>query len=89
MSVETGQGSGNPVIVLKQVNDSIITGTYSGQFGEAPLKGTLKGSKINLQISASEVTMEYVGTVDGNRMKGKVIFATYGEGTFTGIKKVQ
>jgi hypothetical protein len=29
----------------------------------------------------------YTGTVDGNNMKGKVVFGTMGDGTFTGIKK--
>jgi len=87
MFVETSQGSGNPVLVLKHVNDSIITGTYSGQFGEAHLRGTVKANNIYIQISVSELTMEYIGTVDGNNMKGKVIFGEYGEGTFTGKRK--
>ena len=87
MAVQTSQGSGNPVLVLKQAGDTLITGTYTGQFGEAPLKGTVKADKIYLQISASDLTMEYIGTVDGNSMRGKVKFGSYGEGTFTGKKK--
>ena len=87
MTVETGQGSGNPVIVLKQENDSLLTGTYSGQFGEAPLKGKIISGKIIFQISASDLTIEYIGTVEGSSVKGKVIFGSYGEGTFTGKKK--
>lgn len=87
MSVETSQGSGTPVLVLKQVNDSIVTGTYTGQFGQADLKGVLKSNKINLRISTSDVTIDYIGTVNGNNMTGKVVFGEYGEGTFTGKKK--
>ena len=87
MAVETSAGSGTPVFVLKQENDSILTGTYNGQFGEAPVKGTIRVNKINLKFSASEMDIEYTGTVDGNSMKGKVVFGTMGEGTFTGTRK--
>jgi hypothetical protein len=31
--------------------------------------------------------ISYSGTVEGNTMKGKVVFGTIGEGTFTGIRK--
>jgi hypothetical protein len=89
MTVETGQGSGNPVLVLKQVNDSVITGTYTGQFGQADLKGIVKGNRINIRISASDIAMDYIGTVEDNSMKGKVVFGEYGEGTFTGKKKTE
>ena len=87
MSVETPAGSGTPVFVLKQENDTLLTGTYKGQFGEAPVKGSIKVNKIDLKFSASDMAIEYTGTVDGNSMKGKVIFGTMGEGTFTGTRK--
>lgn len=87
MTVETSAGSGTPVFVLKQENDTLISGTYKGQFGEATVSGTIKVNKINLKFSASDLAMEYTGTVDGNSMKGKVVFGTMGEGTFTGTRK--
>ena len=87
MAVITSQGSGNPTLVLKQEKDTIITGTYTGLFGELPLKGTLKGDKIDLVIKSTDVTMEYIGTVNGNSMTGKVVYTGLGEGTFTGKKK--
>ncbi|MGD0753879.1 MAG: hypothetical protein ABR927_02370 [Bacteroidales bacterium] len=87
MTVETSAGSGTPVFVLKQENDTLIIGTYKGQFGEATVNGTIKVNKINLKFSASDLAMEYTGTVDGNSMKGKVVFGTMGEGTFTGTRK--
>jgi hypothetical protein len=87
MSVETPAGSGTPVFVLKQENDTLLTGTYKGQFGEAPVKGSIKVNKIDLKFSASDMAIEYTGTVDGNSMKGKVIFGAMGEGTFTGTRK--
>ena len=87
MVVETSAGSGSPVLVLKQENDTLITGTYTGTFGEAPVQGTIKINKIDLKFSASGMSMEYIGTIDGNSMKGKSIFGTMGEGTFTGLRK--
>jgi hypothetical protein len=87
MAVETSAGSGTPVFVLKQENDTLVTGTYAGQLGEASVKGTVKASNISLKFTVSDTNIEYVGIVDGNNMKGKVIFGTIGEGTFTGQKK--
>jgi hypothetical protein len=87
MAVETSAGSGTPVFVLRQEGDTLISGTYKGQFGEAPVKGTIKNNKIDLKFSASDMAIEYTGTVDGNSVKGKVVFGTMGEGTFTGTRK--
>jgi hypothetical protein len=86
MTVETGAGSGTPVFVLKQESDTLITGTYKGQFGEAPVKGTIKLNKINLKFSASDMEIEYTGIIEGNGVKGKVVFGTYGDGIFTGTR---
>jgi hypothetical protein len=87
MTVETSAGSGSPVFVLKQENDTLITGTYTGTFGEAPVKGNIKNNNIDLKFSASDMVIEYTCTIDGNTMKGKTVFGTMGEGTFTGIRK--
>jgi hypothetical protein len=88
MSVETTAGSGTPVLTLKQENDTLITGKYAGQFGEIPVKGTIKTNKIIIKFSSNDIDFEYSGTVDGNTMKGKVVIVGYGEGTFTGTRIV-
>lgn len=85
--LESTIGSGSPVIVLKHENDSILTGTYSGYFGELPVKGKILSDKIRFEITVTEGTIVYSGTVEGNTMKGKVDFGSYGDGTFTGNKK--
>lgn len=87
MTVTVSQGTGNPVFTLKQPTDSTITGTYAGTFGEAPVTGKIKGNKITLTIATSNVTMTYEGTVEGNKMKGKVNLGEYGDGEFSGQKK--
>ncbi len=89
IALESTIGSGSPVFVLKQENDSILTGTYSGYFGELPVKGKILSDKIRIEITVTEGTIVYSGTVEGNTMKGKVDFGSYGDGTFTGKKKTE
>ncbi len=43
--------------------------------------------KIRFEITVTEGTIVYSGTVEGNTMKGKVDFGSYGDGPFTGNKK--
>ena len=87
MAVETTAGSGTPTFVLKQENDTLITGTYSGQLGEAPVKGSIKGNDIRLEFTVSNILIEYTGTISGDTMKGKVKLGSMAEGTFTGKRK--
>jgi hypothetical protein len=86
-TVETNAGSGTPVFMLKQEADNSISGTYKGQLGEAPVKGSLKGNEIKLEFTVNSILVEYNGTVDGNTMKGKVKFGDVAEGTFTAKKR--
>lgn len=88
-TVETQAGSGNPSFVLKQDGEN-LTGTYKGQFGEAPLKGTVKGSDISFafKVDAQGQNLEitYTGKVSGDTMSGKVVLGSFGEGTWTAKK---
>lgn len=90
-SVETGQGSGTPAISFKQDGET-LTGTYSGTFGSAALKGTIKGAAIEFSFTADaqgqSVDSVYKGTVDKDTMKGTVAIAG-GQlnGTFTASRK--
>jgi hypothetical protein len=86
-AVETGAGSGNPMMTFKQEGEK-LTGHYSGQLGEADLTGTVKGQDIEFKFSvdAQGMTLNavYTGTVDSkDSMKGKVDLVGLGEGTFT------
>jgi hypothetical protein len=90
LTVETPAGSGTPTITLKQEGEK-LTGTYKGQLGEAPLKGTIKGNEIKFAFKVSaqgqDLDIEYSGTVDGNTMKGKAKLGDFGEGAFTGKRQ--
>ena len=90
MAVETPAGSGTPTIVLKQDGEK-LTGQYTGQLGEAPVTGTIKGTAIELAydvtVQDNAVHVTYTGTADSSSMKGTVKLGEFGEGTFTGKKK--
>jgi hypothetical protein len=87
LTVESPNGTGTPTVVFKQ-DGGTLTGTYKGRFGEAPLKGTIKGNEIKFTLTISpqgqDLQIDYSGDVDGDTMKGKVKFGDLGEGTFTG-----
>ncbi len=87
MNVQTAMGNGTPVMILKQENDTLVSGTYSGQLGEAPIKGVVKGNEVLLEFSISGNLIQYTGIVDGDNMKGKVKLGTMAEGTFTGKRR--
>jgi hypothetical protein len=89
--VETDAGSGSPTFVLKQAGEE-ITGRYSGALGEADVKGTIKGDKIEFRFTVSPqgdaIEVVYAGILDGDKkMKGTVKLGSLGSGTFTAERK--
>ena len=87
LNVTTSQGIGKLTFDLKQEKDTVITGHYRGQFGEAPVVGTVKGSNFEFGYTIRDITVRYIGTFSKNSMEGKSIYGTIGEGTFTGKRK--
>ena len=89
MEVQTDQGTGSPTFALKQ-NGEIVTGTYSGLFGKADVRGTVKGDDVVIEFEADfggqKGLVRYEGKLEGeSKMKGKVSLGEY-SGTFTGAK---
>lgn len=84
--VQTDAGSGTPTFVFKQDGEK-LTGTYKGQFGEAPLTGTVKTNAISyefqIDVQGQVATFHYDGTVEKDTMKGKMRIADLADGTFT------
>ena len=90
-TVETDAGSGAPNFTFKQSGES-LTGTYSGQLGEAPLTGSVKGDDVEFSIKVSPqgeaITLKYKGKLSGaNQIKGTVDLGGMGSGTFTATKQ--
>jgi hypothetical protein len=90
-AVETSGGSGSPSFTFKQEGEK-LTGTYKGQFGEAPLTGTVNGDDvkftINISAQGQSMTVTYTGKITGkDSMKGTVSLGELGEGTWTAKRK--
>lgn len=90
-AVETQAGSGSPTFTFKQDGET-LTGTYKGQFGEAPLTGSVKGSDIKFTVKVNaqgqDLTITYTGKIDGkDSMKGSASFGEMGDGTWTAKRK--
>ena len=88
LTVQFDQGSGAPTVVFAQDGET-LTGTYTGQFGEAPLTGTLKGQDIVFRVKISaqgyDVEFTYSGTLESETtMKGTVDLGGMASGTWTG-----
>jgi hypothetical protein len=86
-TVETSAGSGSPVFVFNQETETSFTGTYKGQLGEAPVKGTINGKEVKFSFTVNDNLIEYSGTRDGNSMKGTVKLGSMAEGTFQATRK--
>jgi hypothetical protein len=86
LEVELGGNTGNPVFTFKQKGET-LTGKYKGQFGEAEVKGTVKGKKIEFSFKIGDMGKAvYTGTIEKGAMKGDVKYGDALSGTWTGKK---
>lgn len=85
--VRSDVGSGTPVFVFKQEGEK-LTGTYSGQLGDAKVTGTVKGSDVTFEFDGM-VHVVYTGKLeeDGKKMSGSVDLGGQATGTFTAVKQ--
>jgi hypothetical protein len=88
--VTTAAGSGTPSITFNQSRET-VSGQYTGQLGEAPVKGTLKGSELSfsfdITVQDAALHVVYTGTVSKDGIKGTITLGELGEGTFTARRK--
>ncbi|MCX6606445.1 MAG: hypothetical protein NTV52_23035 [Acidobacteria bacterium] len=85
-AVETSAGSGSPTFELVQ-KGTVLTGTYEGVVGKAPLKGTVEGNKIEFVVSAGQGELKYSGTIESaTQMSGKAEYPEIGDATWKASK---
>lgn len=84
--VETSAGSGSPSFSFKQDGET-LTGKYSGQFGTADVKGTVKGNNIEFSVEVDVGKIVYTGTIENGTMKGKLELGDQASGTWTAKRK--
>jgi hypothetical protein len=70
---------------------SAIKGTLTSQMGSVDYTGTVTGNAVafgfTINAQGTDLKIDYSGTVEGDTMKGKAVFGSFGEGTFTAKKK--
>jgi hypothetical protein len=90
LSVTSDSGSGDAVLVLKQQGQD-LSGTYKGRMGEAPVSGSVNGSRIRftvrLRFRDMSFNVSYSGTVQGDRMEGTVDFGDGRTGTWKATRR--
>jgi len=63
-----------------------LTGYFQSQYGEIPLKGSVKGADVNLSWTmidgSKEIAVTMTGTVNGDTIRGTAKLGTIGEGAF-------
>jgi len=73
MTSQGRRGTRTQTLTIQQ-DGSTIKGTVKGERGEAPLEGSVAGSKITFTITREtpngSFTIEYTGTFDGDSLKG-------------------
>jgi hypothetical protein len=90
LTIQSPRGTRTPTVTLQQ-DGGALTGMYHSQRGDAPLSGTVKGKEVDFTVKLSmggrDLAIEYVATVDGGNMTGKVQLGERGDQDFTGTKK--
>ncbi|HEY4368138.1 MAG TPA: hypothetical protein VGN07_12975 [Steroidobacteraceae bacterium] len=75
---------------VRQTGDA-IAGTLSGQMGNVDYTGSVTADAVAfsfvIDAQGSDLRIEYSGTVAGDTMKGKAVFGSFGEGTFTARRR--
>jgi hypothetical protein len=87
--LEFGRGSATHTIVLEQDGAKLV-GTHQGEFYHGDLSGTVSGNQVRFRTSnraeGTELSYEFSGTVDGDKITGAVNLGEYGKTTWTAEK---
>ena len=89
--VESVNRKATPTVTLKQDGSTLI-GHYSGElFGEAALKGMVKGTSVSFTVFAKwqgeRQDLSFTGNYDGNRTITGTYSTDFGDGTFVATRK--
>jgi len=91
LNVESPMGSRASDAVFTQTGET-LGGKMVSPRGEVPLTGTVSGDTvkfgINVNVQGQNLQIDYTGTVTGDTMSGTVVFGSFGDGKWTGKKKL-
>jgi len=88
--VNTPMGAQESTLVISSAGGA-LTGTQSAGSGEArPIdEGTVDGNDVSWKASITKpmpMTLEFSGTVDGDKISGSVKLGMFGNASFTGSR---
>ena len=87
--LEFGRGSATHTIVLEQ-DGSKLHGTHHGEFYAGDLSGRVSGNQVrfrsNTRVEGTELSYEFTGAVDGDKIAGTVNMGEYGQTSWTAQK---
>jgi hypothetical protein len=90
MTVESPQGQMVVTANYKQEGET-LTGTHVSEMGEAPLKGTVKGTDIeytvSLDLGGQQLSIVHKAKLEGDTIKGSANIGDMGTITFTAKRK--
>lgn len=80
------RGSAVHTLVFEQHGDTLL-GTHQGEFVLGDLSGKVAGNQVKFRssqrIQGQRLSYEFTGTVDGDKIAGKVNLGEYGEASWT------
>lgn len=90
LTTESQMGAQDSDMVVKQ-SGSALTGTLTSQLGSVDYTGSVEGQNVAFSFmfnaQGTDLKIDYTGVVEGETMKGKAVFGSFGEGTFTAKRK--
>jgi hypothetical protein len=90
LTTESQMGAQDSDMVVKQ-SGSALTGTLTSQLGSVDYTGSVEGQNVVFSFmfnaQGTDLKIDYTGIVEGDTMKGKAVFGSFGEGTFTAKRK--
>ena len=84
-------GAQDADMTVQQTGEA-LAGKVSSQMGTVDYTGTLQGNDVafsfSINVQGMDLRLDYSGTVEPDgTMKGKAVFGSFGEGTFTAKRK--
>ncbi len=91
LTTESPMGAQDSDMTVTQTGQA-LTGKLSSQMGTVDYTGTIDGNDVSfgftMSVQGADLQLDYSGTVEGDTMKGKAVFGSFGEGTFTAKRKI-
>jgi hypothetical protein len=91
VTIESQMGSQDSKLALKQTGKE-LSGTMESPMGSVDIHGDVDGNNVkmwfNVNAQGTDLKIDFIGTQEnGTSMKGRAVFGSFGEGTFTAKKQ--